>query len=159
MKTEERIEKQRELIEEVGRFFDREGLQPVAGRIIGLLMVMDKELYTFEEITEELSISKSSASIALRNLEIRGAIEYITIPGDRKRYFRSRIKDPFSMIDQFAARMIMFQEMASRILELKADKKTRNATFLSEMSHMLEFFTAQIDQLKRQYIQKYHTDN
>jgi len=83
METDERIVQQRLLVEEVGRHFDKEGHQPIAGRILGLLLVMDKELFTFEEITEELNISKSSASIVLRNLEIRGSIEYITLPGDR----------------------------------------------------------------------------
>ena len=73
MNSEERLKKQKELVEEIGRHFDKEGLQPIAGRIVGLLMVMDKEQFTFEEITEELQISKSSASTALKNLEIMNA--------------------------------------------------------------------------------------
>ena len=88
MNSEERIRKQKELVEKIGRYFEKEGFQPIAGRIYGLLMVMDKEQFTFDEITEELQISKSSASIALRNLEIRDDIEYVTLTGDRKRYFQ-----------------------------------------------------------------------
>ena len=101
MKTEERIQKQKLLIESMGRHFDKEGFQPIAGRILALLMVMDKEQYTFEEIVEELNISKSSASNALKNLEIRQVIEYVTLPGDRKRYFRIKRQNCFSAIEVF----------------------------------------------------------
>lgn len=151
MKTEERIAEQRLLIEEVGMYFDKEGHQPIAGRILGLLMVMDKELYTFEEITEELQISKSSASIILRNLEIRGNIEYITLPGDRKKYYRAKIHDTFSLLDEFSGKMTQYKDMCARIHGLKGDKSSRNAVFLSEMSKMIDFFTAQIQLLKEQY--------
>jgi len=34
-------------------------------------MVMDKEEYTFEEIVEEMQMSKSSVSTALKTLELR----------------------------------------------------------------------------------------
>ena len=98
MNTEERIRKQKELVEEIGRHFDREGFQPITGRILALLMVMDKEQFTFDEIIEELQISKSSASNALKNLEIRGNIEYTTLPGDRKRYFHIKRQNSFQII-------------------------------------------------------------
>jgi len=96
----ERLKKQKELIEEIGIYFDKEGFQPIAGRILALLMVMDKERFTFDEIVEELQISKSAASITLRNLEIRGNIEYITLPGERKRYFQLNRKNIFTIIDK-----------------------------------------------------------
>jgi len=154
MKTEERIAKQRLLIEELGRYFDKEGHQPIAGRILGLMMVMDKEMFTFEEITEELQISKSSASNTLRNLEIRGNIEYITLPGDRKRYFRIRVPDSFSLLDEFARKMVLFKEMSTRIYELKGDKNSRNAVFLTEMISTIDFFLNNIAVLKEQYAKR-----
>jgi len=154
MKTEERIEKQRLLIEEIGMHFDKEGFQPIAGRILGLLMVMDKEQYSFEEIVDELGISKSSASVALRNLEIRGNIEYFTIPGDRKRYFQMRTMDPFALIDDFTTKMSLFKAMQTRILELKADQNSRNAIFFRELSKMIEFVLGHMDALKEKYTEQ-----
>lgn len=151
MKTEERVQQQRLLVEEVGRYFDKQGFQPIAGRVLGLLMVMDREQYTFEEITEELDISKSSASIALKNLEIRGNIEYITLPGDRKRYFRIKIMDPFALIDDFANKMGAFKHMHDQILNLKADKNSRASTFISELNRMIEFFLGHMEELRDLY--------
>ena len=69
MTPEERVKQQKELIETIGLLYDKKGFQPIAGRIIALLTVMDKELFTFDEIVQELQISKSSASNTLRILE------------------------------------------------------------------------------------------
>lgn len=147
MNTEERIKKQRELIEKIGLYFDKEGFQPIAGRILGLLMVMDKEQFTFDEIVEELQISKSSASNALKNLEIREDIEYITQPGDRKRYFQVRKQDKFNLIKSFEKKMRHTMEMFDWIISLKADKNSSNAVFLKEMKDTMEFVLTQLNKL------------
>lgn len=147
MNTEERIKKQRELIEKIGLYFDKEGFQPIAGRILGLLMVMDKEQFTFDEIVEELQISKSSASNALKNLEIREDIEYITQPGDRKRYFQVRKQDKFTLIKGFEKKMRQSMDMFDCILSLKADKNSSNAVFLKEIKDTMEFVLTQLNKL------------
>ena len=154
MKTEERIQKQKLLIESMGRHFDKEGFQPIAGRILALLMVMDKEQYTFEEIVEELNISKSSASNALKNLEIRQVIEYVTLPGDRKRYFRIKRQNPFSAIEEFEDQIRTFKNLLSNIIELKADKNSENSQFFKGIITMIEFFLSKIDYLKDEYKKK-----
>src|SRR6056297_464627 len=120
MNTEERIKKQKELIEEIGRFYDSEGLQPITGRVFAMLMILDKEQFTFEEIAEELQISKASTSNALRNLETREVIEYITVPGDRKKYFRLKWKDEFTLIDDFKRKLRCVKDLHKKILDLKA---------------------------------------
>jgi len=154
MKTEERIQQQRLLIEEIGTHLDKEGFQPIAGRILGLLMVMDKEQFTFEEIVDELGISKSSASVALKNLEIRGNIEYITIPGDRRRYFRIRTLDTFALIDDFAQKLVFIRQLQCRILELKADKNSRNSVFFHDLAKMIDFVLSHLEELKIRYAEQ-----
>ena len=154
MKTEQRIERQRQLVEELGTHFDKQGFQPTAGRILGLLMIMDKEEFSFEEIVEELEISKSSASVALKNLELREAIEYVTYPGDRKRYFRIKTLEPFALIDDFASKMNYFRIMQTKILELKANPNSRNSLFYKELIKMLNFFLENIDEMKKEFVKR-----
>ena len=151
MDSEERIRKQKELIEEVGRHFDKEGFQPIAGRILGLLMIMDKEQYTFDEITEELQISKSSASNALRNLEIRGNIEYVTHPGDRKRYFQLKQQNAFAVIEDIERKMKDSKRLFINAVALKADKNSRNAIFLKDLTEMIDQLLENIGNLKSSY--------
>ena len=55
---EERISKQRELVESLGMFTNRSGGTALAGRILGLLSFMDKEEYTFEEIVDDTDEGK-----------------------------------------------------------------------------------------------------
>jgi len=151
MNTEERIQKQRELIEIIGRFYENEGLQPTAGRIMALLMVMDKERYTFDEIIEELQISKSSASIALRMLQIRGDVDYITVPGDRKRYFEIKKRDALSLFDDIENKMKESKELLQQILDLKANGDSPNARFFKELIKVLDFFFERIEFFKEEF--------
>lgn len=151
MEESERLKKQKELIEQIGRENEREGFQPVPARILGLLMVMDKEEYTFEEIVEEMQISKSSASTALKNLEIRGIIEYVTYSGDRKRYFRFVSGEIVGMINEMEAKMIKRLETIHQIIGLKKDTNSRNAMFLKTISTGMEFFIRKLDELKIEY--------
>ncbi len=151
MEESERLKKQKELIEYIGRQNEREGYQPVPARVLGLLMVMDKEEYTFEEIVEEMQISKSSASTALKNLEIRGIIEYVTYPGDRKRYFRFVSGEIVGMISEMEAKMKKSLETIHQVIELKKDPNSRNAKFLKSVLVGMEFFIRRLDELKIEY--------
>lgn len=151
MKAAERIEKQKLLIEELGRVFDKEGYQPITGRILALLMVMDKELYTFDEIVEELQISKSSASTALKNLEVVGKVEYLTLPGDRKRYFRAKAPDVEALLQGFRAKFEGMHKVLSEAILLKADPNSRNAGIIKEMLGMFDFFNEHMEQMLEQY--------
>lgn len=154
MTTEERIQKQKELVEEIGRYFDKEGFQPIAGRIQGLLMVMDKEQFTFDEIVNELKISKSSASNALKNLEIRGSIEYITFPGDRKRYFRIKRQDTNSLFEEMKTKFNDLKLLMAYILELKADKNSENSRLFKEYIALTEAAMETFDEILRKFHSK-----
>jgi DNA-binding transcriptional regulator GbsR (MarR family) len=151
MEELERIKKQKELIEQIGRENEREGFQPVPARILGLLMVMDKEEYTFEEIVEEMQISKSSASTALKNLEIRGIIEYITYPGDRKRYFRFVSGEIDGLVNEMENKLKRNLIIINQIIDLKKDPNSRNSNFLRTISKGMEFFIKNLDELKIVY--------
>ena len=148
MNEQERTHKQKELIEFIGRQNEKEGFQPVTARILGLLMVMDQEEFTFDEIVEEMKISKSTASTALKNLEIRDIIEYVTYPGDRKRYFRFRVGNDDDAIIELEKRLQQKIVTIHQIIELKKDKNSRNATFLKKAVKGMEFFIKRIDEFR-----------
>lgn len=154
MDTEERIRKQKELVETIGLRAEREGMQPVTSRVMALLMVMDREEYTFDEIVAELKISKSSASMALKTLQIREIIEYTTRPGDRKRYFRIKYKEPFFVFEEFRRALSEKKKDMISICELKANPDNRVCSFFSDMIGITDFFLERIDQLKEEYLKQ-----
>jgi DNA-binding transcriptional regulator GbsR (MarR family) len=151
MEESERVKKQKELVEYIGRQNERDGFQPVTARILGLLMVMDKEEFTFDEIVEEMKISKSSASTALKNLEIRGIIEYVTYAGDRKRYFRFHTDRVDDNIENLEKKLQQNLNVVHQIIELKKDKNSRNAIFLKKVATGMETFIKRIDEFRAEF--------
>jgi DNA-binding transcriptional regulator GbsR (MarR family) len=152
MTSEEGIRKQKELVESTGCMYDKKGFQPTAGRIIGLLTIMDKEQYTFDEIVEELQISKSSASNALNMLEISNIIEYTTLPGDRKRYFQIKKVDRFTLVDEHKNKLRETRDFLNNVLDLKANKNSGNAILLKDLIDMLNYFLDKFEELKKDYL-------
>ena len=151
MTSEERIKKQKELVETVGHTYAKKGMQLNTGRILGLLTVMDKEQYTFDEIVEELQISKASASNSLRMLEMKNVIQYNTVPGDRKRYFRLRKQERFALIDEHVVNMKETRDFLKTVLDLKANKDSDNAVLLGDFIEMLNFYLDKFIELKKEY--------
>jgi len=75
-----------ELIEAGGRTAQSFGLNRLLGQIYTLLF-LSREALNLDAITEQLAISKASASIACRQLESWGAVRRVWKRGDRRVYF------------------------------------------------------------------------
>jgi DNA-binding transcriptional regulator GbsR (MarR family) len=86
-------EPQRDLVERIGVLHDQMGLRPAAGRVLGMLIVAEEGELTFDELRDELGLSKSATSTALQMLQDVGSVTYRTRPGDRRRYFRKNVED------------------------------------------------------------------
>jgi DNA-binding transcriptional regulator GbsR (MarR family) len=152
MTSEERIQEQKKLIESLGMSLEEEGLQPVSCRILALLMVMDKEQFTFDEIIEELKISKSSASNALKILQLKDIVEYETRPGDRKRYFQIKRHDPFQLFEKVKNSMIERNKLLNSIIALKKDPDSENAKFFRDLIRLTELFLENYEKMKENFI-------
>ena len=85
-------QKLKEQVERIGIVCDKDGMPPLAGRMIGFFMLAEPPHKTFDELAEFLQASKSAISTTLRFLESCGMVEYITFTGDRKRYFRLSVE-------------------------------------------------------------------
>jgi len=139
METHNLETRKKELIEKIGVFYERWGMQPVPARIIGLLLVTDKPYLTFNEITTELSVSKSAVSIAVNLLMNTKQIEYITLPGDRKRYFKSRINNWRDMVGSVLDFAKSYSSLFNEILEIRSDKDSEVNRSLNEIILFIEY--------------------
>lgn len=84
-------DKQKELVESFGVVQENMGLSPASARVNALLTISDTVELTFDEIREALGLSKSATSNAINNLLMLKRIGYKTKPGERKRYFYSKM--------------------------------------------------------------------
>ena len=79
---------QKQLIEKYGVMFRGLGGTAIMGKVFGYLLIASPPYRTFDEIQNDLKLSKGSVSNTLKILELQGLVEYFTEAGDRKRYFR-----------------------------------------------------------------------
>lgn len=96
-----------ELIESFGIHFEGiYNIPPLAARILSTLIIDGcKSGLTFEQLVEVMQASKSSVSTNLNLLLKTNRIEYFTIAGDRKKYFKAaplsqRLKNYLTLIDE-----------------------------------------------------------
>jgi DNA-binding transcriptional regulator GbsR (MarR family) len=95
-----------DLIELFGIHFERlYNVSPLGGRILATLVIDGcKSGLTFDELVEKMQASKSSVSTNLNLLLKTGKIEYFTLAGDRKKYFKAaplsqRLKNYLTIVD------------------------------------------------------------
>lgn len=79
--------KQREFIEALGVYFARYGLPRLAGRMLGLLMLVDRPL-TLDDMARALLVSRASISTNIRLALTFGYVTHVGVPGDRRDYYR-----------------------------------------------------------------------
>ncbi len=89
-----------ELIQAWGNLGHSWGINKTMAQIHALLMVSPKPLST-EEIMNDLSISRGNANMNLRALLDWGICSRVSVPGERKEYFKSE-KDIWALARQVA---------------------------------------------------------
>lgn len=147
-------ERHKELIERIGVFHEHKGMQPLVGRIIGLLLVHEEGEVSFDEIVEHLGVSKSAVSNALTFLQAKGRCVYSTRPGDRKRYFAMKVSDWKEDFEQELENIAEIQKFIDEVLEVRTDKNPEFNCRMRDFSDFLCFFKKEIpalfDRFKKQ---------
>src|SRR5215467_2392983 len=115
--TIELNDKKRKLIEELAVVQEGAGMQPASARIMALLIVSDDTELSFEEVYGTINMSKSAASNALNFLLNTGKIEYVTRLGERKRYFRVKLKSIKEEIIKVLAGLETYNNILKKILD------------------------------------------
>lgn len=113
--------KEKHFIEEVGLSFELVGLPRMAGRIFGWLLISNPPHQSPNELVEILQASKGSISTMTRLLVQIGLIERISLPGQRRDYFRIKLNAWSQLAEQRLAQITAFRQLAERGLELFAD--------------------------------------
>lgn len=145
---------QKQLIEKVGVFYEQSGLQPAPSRVIALLLVSDKTELTFDQIGSTLKISKSATSNAINLLLTTGKIDYITLSGDRKRYFRSRVSNWKEETRKNLNAMLGFNNLLKEVLNQRPKSTKDFNANLAEVIQFMEFIHAEVDTIFQKWESK-----
>lgn len=76
-----------EFVELMGRHLEEEGMPRIAGRLMGAL-ILNEDAASLDELADQLQVSKASVSSNARLLENWGIAERVTLPGDRRDFYR-----------------------------------------------------------------------
>lgn len=143
------IEKQVGFVEQVGLYFEGVGLARIAGRVIGWLLICDPPHQTQPDLVEALGASKSSISVALKDLTTLYLVERFTLPSDRRTYYRTS-KDMWSR--SFRARMHQVSELKAlgeaglAALEGESPERLKRLALMRDMNaFMAEEFPKLLD--------------
>ncbi|TXF91019.1 TrmB family transcriptional regulator [Neolewinella aurantiaca] len=145
----------KEKVEEIGIFFESTGLTPMEARVFSLLLLSDPPQMDFFAIQEFLSASKSTISNALKRLMNEGRVDYMTKPGDRKRYFKvspgkwlEQIKVQFAAVGPFVDTM---REI--RLIRENMDSKALNDSLLN-IQNFFEFLSEEFPMIMAKWDQR-----
>ena len=122
------------------------GLSPASARVDALLTVADSVELTFDQIREALELSKSATSNAINNLLMLKRIEYKTKPGDRKRYFQTKLGQWKNTFIDGINGLTEYNEVVKEILENRTEDTKEFNTQLKDFTEFIEYY--QIESIK-----------
>lgn len=122
----------KELVEMFGVHFERVyNIPPLGARILGTVIIDGcKAGITFEDLVERMGASKSSVSTNINLLLKLEKIEYYTLSGDRKKYFRA------APLSTRLASYIKIIEFEKEIIERMLSYRERTATCPAEKCNL-----------------------
>lgn len=118
-------------IEETGLLFENLGTTRMSGRILGYLMITDKEMVSFDELCQVLQASKSSISTNVKSLITLHYVKPLTLPGDRKTYYM--LSPDLDWVDSLMKRVELLSVMTNLFkkgLDLRVNKKDKASEWL-----------------------------
>ncbi|GAA4190844.1 GbsR/MarR family transcriptional regulator [Microbispora amethystogenes] len=116
-----------EWAEQVAMHLARDGVPPIAGRILGWLMVCDPPEQSAGQISAAIGASRASLTMNLRLLTGMGFLTWRTRPGDRTMYYRMADDAWQAVVRQQVAGIASFLDITRRGLDLVGPDAERAA--------------------------------
>lgn len=140
-------------IEESGLMFEQFGMTRMIGRVFGYLLVCDQDQVSFDNIRKTLGASKGSISGTTRQLVQIGLIEPVSLPGDRKTYFRLTKLELGQLLKSRMELFKKFSKTLTKAMEVK-ERDDSVADWLLEASVFYSWVGGQMDEV----IDKWHKE-
>lgn len=147
-------DQQKLLVEKLGIAHEHSGLPPAPARVKALLIVSDKTELSFDDIREGLNLSKSATSNAINILLSLSKIEYVTFPGERKRYFRSRIKNWQEDVTKSMEGIGYLSTILNEVLQQRPDSSKDFNEKLSELIEFINYIRSEILEVVKKWEQR-----
>ena len=157
METKEKLKKR--IVNTFGELLANDNYPPIAGRILGFFYTSDKKYFTFEEIKEELSISKSATSKALSYLRQINEVGYIYDENNKRlRLFYLNIEglvERISLVlEAYKMQAVLFKE----VLEFRNEENKELNNYIEKnilfSEDVLGFVTQRLEFHYKEYLKE-----
>ena len=129
----------RQFVHDAGLLFEEEGLPPMAGRLLGWLLLCEPPHQTAAELVEGLEASAGSISSMTRLLVQTGVVERIAVPGIRSAAFRLHCDGGPEHLRRILHKTRRRRELYERGLELLAGRPAESGARLRDQLGFLRF--------------------
>ncbi len=147
------LDEESAFVEKVGLYFEKLTLPRMAGRIFGWLLISEQPLVSLGELVEALQASKSSISSTVRLLIQIDLVELVSLPGDRRDYYRIHPDAWANSLQERLDQARAFRLLAEQGLDLLASAPPQRRERLEEMRSLYGMLEREIPRLM-EYWQK-----
>ncbi|WP_458648399.1 GbsR/MarR family transcriptional regulator [Sivoneniella epilithica] len=146
-----------QFIEAVGLSFEGVSLPRMAGRVFGWLLISNPPHQSPTELAEVLQASKGSISTMTRLLVQLSLIERISLPGQRRDYFRIKPNAWAELSKQRLAQITAFRKLADQGLKLLEQDEPLLRQRLEEMRDIHAFWEQELPLMTQRWEQHQQT--
>jgi len=138
-------------IEQAADVLDEDGLPHMAGRVIGALMVCAPPYMSLDELAEDVQASKGAISMATQLLLRLGFIERISLPGERRHYYRLRPNFLEDVMSERTEHILRHRSLFEAGMQLLRDEPIDAKSRLIELQAYLDFFAEELPGLSERW--------
>ncbi len=128
------------------------GMSRSSGRIMAWLLTAQPPHQTMPDMVAGLSMSKSSISAATRQLIQIGLAERISLPGERRDYYRIKEDVWTKTMKGRSHQIAMMRQLAERGLEVLRDSPPESRQRLRDMRDLYAFFEREMPMLLDKFL-------
>lgn len=150
---------ERYFIEKVSLYYEQLGFPRMGGRIFAWLLISESPQASMAELMEVLQASKSSISSMTRFLIQVDLIEVVSLPGERRDYFRIRTDAWTTALKDRLAQAVTFRQLADEGLLLLKESPPERTQRLQEMHLMYAFLEREITSLIERWKKEHQSLN
>jgi len=141
------LDARHQFIEKSGDSLEEHGLSHMAGRVFGALQLCVPPHMSMDQLAEELQASKGSISMATRFLLRLGVIEKLSVPGDRRHYYRACPGVWINLLAQRIEHLRQHRQLAALGLAAMKSEPMEAKERLLEMIVFFDFVEEEIPKL------------
>ncbi|MEQ1503255.1 MAG: MarR family transcriptional regulator [Myxococcota bacterium] len=130
---------ERAFIDQLAMLFERSGIPPVAGRILGRCLVCDPPHQSSQQLADYLNASAGAVSTATRMLVAVGLLERIRLRGSRAMWFQIRNDAWETMWSREAENIRVIHGIAARGRELVATAPPETRVRMEQFDDLYSF--------------------